>query len=132
MRNKYVKYCEVVLGVTLGLGMLSGRAYAQWNPNTITFENQSGENAVVKLIGPVRRTVPVPNMTNRTVNVPAGTFCIITQYCNASGRCTYSKGNLFTVEQTVTSYSIITITLHKVPWGNYATYPSTAADFNAN
>lgn len=133
MRNEnYLKYAWVLVCMLLVIGTFAARGVAQEYPNTITFENQSGDNAVVKLVGPVRLVVPVPDMTNQTVHVPPGTFYILTRYCNAFGACTYSKGNPFTVEQTMTTYSIITITLHKVPWGNYATYPTTAAEFNQN
>jgi len=64
--------------------------------------------------------------------VPAGNYYILTRYCDSQGRCSYSKGDPFTVIQTATQYSEITITLHKVPNGNYHTYPVTVADFDGN
>jgi hypothetical protein len=51
-KENYLKYGQFVVCALLALGILASRGEAQWNPNTITFENQSGEDAVVKLIGP--------------------------------------------------------------------------------
>jgi len=128
----YTRFFELVLVALFGAGMLASRVDAQAFPNTITFENQSGEDAMVKLIGPVRWNIPVPNGTSRAINVPAGNYYILTRYCDNWNRCSYSKGNPFAVVQTETQYSEIAITLHKVLNGNYRTYPTTAAEFNGN
>src|ERR1039458_8545335 len=108
----------VVFTLLLVLASLTGVARAQGYQNSITFLNQSGEDAVVKVIGPVRFDVPVPNATNNSVSVPPGTYYILTRYCDARGKCSYSKGAPFSVIQTETQYSDIEITLHKVVGGN--------------
>ncbi len=48
-------------------------------PNTISFGNESGEDAVVRLVGPTRQDVPVPNGTRRTVHAAAGRYYIVTR-----------------------------------------------------
>ncbi len=105
---------------------------AQEPPNTITFTNNSGEDAMVKLVGPTHGYIAVPNQAERTVHVAAGRYYIVVRYCDRSNHCSYNKGDPFDVEQTDTEYSAITITLHKVPNGNYHTHPATAADFGGN
>ena len=103
----------VVLGLLLAVAGLTGAALAQDYQNSITFVNQSGEDAVVKLIGPVRLNIPVPNAANNSVRIPPGSYYILTRYCDGRGICSYSKGEPFSVTQTATEYSEIEITLHK-------------------
>jgi hypothetical protein len=113
-----------------GILMLSSATVpvrAQDSP-TITFQNQSGEAALVKVVGPVDRSVYVPNAADRMVNVPGGTYYILCRY-GEPGNYHYSKGNPFFVTQTSSSVSEIRITLHKVVGGNYATRPISAAEF---
>ena len=53
----------------------------------------------------------------------------LTRYGSTTNQYNYSKGDPFTVTQTTTKYSSITITLHPVIGGNYQTHPITAEDF---
>jgi hypothetical protein len=95
----------------------------------ITFDNQSGQPALVKLVGPSRRTAQVPNHQRRTVTAVGGEYYILTRYGSKREDYTYSKGDPFHVTQTRTRYSIITITLHKVVDGNYRTKDIPADEF---
>ena len=54
----------------------------------------------------------------------------MTRYGASADQYTYAKGDPFKVTQTATQHSIITITLHKVVNGNYATNPISAAEFD--
>jgi hypothetical protein len=105
-------------------------AFAQNNRNTITFYNQSGDPALVKLIGPTRLQVKVPNGQSRMVNVTAGEYYILARYGNKPEAYRYAKGDPFSVTQTKTRYSAITVTLHKVVGGNYPTHPISAEEFD--
>jgi hypothetical protein len=96
---------------------------------TITYDNKSGQLALVKLIGPSRRTTEVPNHQRRTVTVVGGEYYILTRYGSKRDEYTYAKGDRFHVTQTARRYSIITITLHKVVGGNYGTEPIKADEF---
>ena len=69
----FVSILFVILCLFLNLHCV----YAQDIPNTITFDNQSGEPAVVKLIGPTKQSVEIPNGEKRTVNVAAGEYYIL-------------------------------------------------------
>ena len=127
---KLIRYnCRLLLFLILICPALP-LLYAEDHPNTITFENQSGEPAVVKLVGPSGQSVEVPQGKTRTINVAAGEFYILVRYGGKAGQYTYSKGDPFIVEQTATQYSAISITLHKVVDGNYSTYPTSRAEFD--
>lgn len=106
-------------------------AIASDSPNTITFENQSGELALVKLVGPTVMAVEVPDNGSRTVHVPAGEYYLLVRYGSISQGYHYTKGSAFSVVQTATQYSIITITLHTVINGNYAAQPTTKNEFDS-
>jgi hypothetical protein len=105
-------------------------SHAQAPRATITFDNQSGNPALVKLIGPTGRLASVPNGRKSTVKVIGGRYHIVTRYGADPKSYTYSKGRHFQVTQTATRYSIITITLHKVADGNYQTEAVSAAEFD--
>jgi hypothetical protein len=96
--------------------------------STITFDNQSGKDALVKLVGPTRKSVTVENGRKETVEAAAGRYLIKARY-GEPGRFTYSKGDEFDVTETSTSFSQITITLHKVIGGNYGTREITEKEF---
>src|SRR5205085_4971912 len=85
--------------------LLGAVGYAQAPRATITFDNKSGEPAVVKLIGPTGRIAQVSNGQTRTVTVSGGRYYIVTRY--GASHHTYSKGDPFTVTQTATQYSRI-------------------------
>ena len=124
-----MKLFVVISFVMLGLCASFPEVYAQDNPNSITFENQSGELALVKLIGPTGQNVEVPDGQSRTVNVAAGEYYTLIRYGNEPEKYKYAKGDPFTVTETETQYSAITITLHKVIGGKYHTQPITVEEF---
>lgn len=99
--------------------------------NTVTFDNQSGQPAIVKLVGPTPREVEVPVGQMRTVAASAGQYHIKTRY-GTPDRYRYTKGDEFVVKDTATTRSRITITLHKVVDGNYDSDPICAEDFEAS
>ncbi|MGO9592244.1 MAG: hypothetical protein ACLPZ0_00680, partial [Steroidobacteraceae bacterium] len=86
-------------------------------PSTVTFDNQSGGDAVVKLVGPTRGVVPVANRSRAGLHAQAGVYYILVRY-GVAGHYSYTKGQEFSVEESGSSYSVITITLHKVVNGN--------------
>jgi hypothetical protein len=98
--------------------------------STITFENQSGDSAVVRLVGPTRGEVFVPNGGSASIDhVAAGSYVIYIRYGNP-GQYRFTRGDRFEVEGIGRTYSTITITLHKVPWGNYGSRDSSENEFN--
>ena len=125
-------FSVVIILVTLNIARAASRhdEKAQNYLNTVTFDNQSGEYGAVKLVGPTTRMVDVPHGQKRTVNVAAGEYYILVRYGSKPDQYSYAKGDPFTVHQTATQYSCITITLHPVVDGNYRTRSSSREEFN--
>jgi hypothetical protein len=61
--------------------------YAQ---NTVLFDNQSGDPALVKLIGPTQAEVEVPNGAKAGTDATAGRYTIKVRY-GTPGKYLYSK-----------------------------------------
>jgi len=96
--------------------------------NVVIFDNQSGEQALVKLIGPTYKEVEVPNDAKLGVDASAGRYIIKVRY-GMPDKYHYAKGQEFDVKQTSTTRSEITITLHKVVAGNYESQPISKEEF---
>jgi hypothetical protein len=118
--------------IFVGVALLNGAAgHAQSLPATITFDNRSGQPALVKLIGPSKRQTSVPLGQSRTVNASGGRYFIRVRYrAGENKKYTYAQGDPFEVTQTVTARSVITITLYPVVNGNYATQPISPEEFD--
>ena len=127
---KHIIFAIAILFISLFLCAIPQNAYAQDNPNNITFDNKSGETALVKVIGPSGQIVEVPNGQSRTVNASAGKYYILVRYGRNPKKYKYAKGDPFTMTQTATQYSAITITLHKVVGGNYPAHPISREEFD--
>ena len=120
----------VALGLsvcTLLVGCLL--AYAQGGNNTLTFDNQSGDDAVVKVVGPIEPpkasgSVIPPNgpvqviqlaLGDRlTIHVASGTFLILVRYGSDPAAYTYSCGGPVNQQESEGHHSAVTITLRKV------------------
>ncbi len=113
----------------LWLGVVITCVSVQGAQNTVTFDNQSGEDALVKIIGLTYKEVEVPKGAKRTVDASAGRYFIKVRY-GAPSRYRYTKGEEFDVQETATTRSAITITLHKVVAGNYDARPISEKEFN--
>jgi len=109
---------------------LKPRAFPVGAQNTVSFDNQSGEPALVKLKGPTSSEIEVPDGTKQAVQASAGKYFIKVRY-GVQGKYHYTKGEEFTVEETATTRSKITITLHKVVNGNYDSRPINEEEFGA-
>lgn len=105
----------------------SGVLAAQERP-TITFQNQSGDDALVRLEGPTAQLVPVSDSGARKVEVSGGTYRIFVRY-GRLGKYRYTKGRSFSVTETAYQVSDIYITLHTVPGGNYESGSSSETEF---
>jgi len=101
--------------------------------SSVTFENKSGQAALVKLVGPTAQTVDVPDGQSQSAKVAAGKYYILVRYGVEPDKYRYTRGEPFDVEEKTTvagtEYSRITITLHPVIAGNYSTAPSSKEEF---
>ena len=91
---------------------------AQTPLHTITFDNQSGQNAVVKLVGPTRIVTRISLGQKKKMHATEGEYYILVRYGNAPKEYVYTKGEPFVVNQLENQYSVITITLHRVISGH--------------
>jgi hypothetical protein len=97
--------------------------------NRITFINESGEDALVKLVGPSHRVVQVSNGQSATVNIAGGTYAVYVRYGKGPGYG-YARGEAFEIEDSTHSYTKASLTLHGVINGNYHVEGSSAEEFN--
>lgn len=127
------QYLSIGLGLILGIACVAADSWASTSKSTITFDNQSGELALVKLVeeatGQAVMQIEVPTGEKRTLPTGGGDYYILTRYGNDPAQYRYSKGDPFTITETATKFSETTITLHKVIHGNYHTGPSSKNEF---
>ena len=119
---------KLVFGIVAVACVVSLSAFGQ---NKVVFDNQAGEPALVKLIGPTKTEVQVQNAAKTGVDATAGKYTIMVRY-GTPGNYRYSKGQEFEVTETATARSETTITLHKVIAGNYDSQPISEADFGTS
>lgn len=116
---------KFVVGLVVVACAVTLSAFGQ---NKVVFDNQSGDPARVKLIGPTKTEVQVPVGTKQGVDALAGKYTIKVRY-GTPGSFRYSKGQEFEVTETATARSETTITLHKVVGGNYDAHPISESEF---
>jgi hypothetical protein len=104
------------------------RVHGESTQSILTFDNQSGEPALVKVVGPSPRSVNVASGGTSSVGVKPGRYFIKVRY-GRRGRYRYAKGEPFTVRETATQRQHATITLHKVVGGNYRSQDISAEEF---
>ena len=85
--------------------------------NLVTFENQSGEFALVILVGPTSRNITILPGWTRTVRVPGGAYYIVARYGLTPKRYRYIRGEAFEVPASSSSCPPIQITLGRVTHG---------------
>ena len=117
-----------VLAMVCGLAGV-GDLLADAPRSTITLDNQSGTAVLAKLVGATPHVVEVPDRQQRTVSAAAGEYYLLARYGSDPDSYTYDRGDPFLVEEAADRYSEITITLHGVVDGNYATRPTTCEEF---
>lgn len=120
-RTNLVLVAAVVFSLSVSAGAV-GRA-------TLTLENASAEDALVRVVGPTTTYVETPNSSSRTIRVDGGTYRLYVRY-GQPGHYSYTRGEPFAIKDDGREWEEVTVTLHKVPNGNYRTSPSDAAEFN--
>ena len=103
----------LALALTLGTA-LTATGKAREPRNTITIDNQSGQYAEVKVIGPSKEFVKIPLDQRRTVRVAEGQYYLLVRYGFSPKEYVYTKSDPFTVTEPEGKFSIITFTLHRI------------------
>lgn len=124
-KTVFLIVCSVFVLLLLAAPAIAGS-------NSVTFDNQSGEIALVKLVCPSgsAKEITVPNGAKRTIGgVDSGNFFIKIRY-GSDGSYRYSKGQNFNMNSYTFQSIEAVITLHPVTNGNYRTSPISAEEFN--
>jgi LysM repeat protein len=96
--------------------------------NMMTLVNNSGEEALVKIVGPKSGVVELTKETERTILLPAGTYKYYVRYSQGP-KASYARGTPFTLEAVSTGYIEASLTLISPP-GNYQPDPVLEEEFN--
>lgn len=124
-----MKTLRAVAVMVFVIVILTPAAFAGEERHGLTFMNRSGDAALVKLVGPSRRTVPVAEGQDERVQITAGTYYIYVRY-GAKAPYRYTKGETFQIEDPINGYVEAQLTLHGVAHGNYSVGPSSEDEFN--
>ena len=105
-----------ILGL-LGLmicGWMVVLSFATEPPHTLTIDNQSGQIAEVKVIGPHKQFIKVPLDLKRILRISPGTYYLLIRYGYSPKEYLYTKSLPFEVKEHQGQYSRITFTLHRI------------------
>jgi hypothetical protein len=121
--------CFSLLIILISLIIFIPNAESSSEKNILTLINKSGDHALVKLVGQSRKVVEVPNGSDQTIYIAGGKYLIYARYGNGP-KYRFTRGESFTIQDSATSYTQATLTLHGVINGNYSTYDSSEDEFN--
>jgi hypothetical protein len=111
--NKWVAIILLACGLT-GLVTMS---QAQTGGNVLTIQNDSGQFALVKTVGPTRAVAKIPLDQKKAIHLAPGEYYILVRFGFAPKEYIYSKGEAFSITQEENKFSLTTITLHRVVSG---------------
>jgi hypothetical protein len=92
--------------VALPAAVLSGLS-------VIALQNQSGTDAVVRLMGPSAQELTVVDGQSFGANVAAGDYYVLVRYGKSPAEYLFSKTGPVTVIETSGQHSVVRITLHR-------------------
>jgi hypothetical protein len=96
--------------------------------NMLTLLNQSGEEALVKIVGPKSGAVALGRESEKTILLPAGSYKYYVRYGQDPG-FSFARGTPFTLEAVSTGYIEATLTLISPPGINQSD-PVLEEEFN--
>ncbi|MDT7044095.1 hypothetical protein [Candidatus Nitronereus thalassa] len=95
----------------------TGISYAEQPGNILTIQNDSGQFALVKTVGPTRAVTKIPLDQKKSVRLAPGEYYILVRFGFAPKEYIYTRGEPFTVKQEENKFTLTTITLHRVVAG---------------
>jgi len=128
-KKTLIRQITVLMVIIFIYTLLIRCAEAASEENGLTFINKSGEDALVKLVGPSKRVVKVENGKEQRVEIASGSYYIYVRY-GEQGHYRYARGEKFKIDNVVSGYVEAELTLHGVVNGNYVVGPSSEEEFN--
>ena len=107
----------ISLSIAWSLVAEADLSHAQKPGNVLTIQNDSGQFALVKIVGPTRAVAKVPLDQKKMVHLSPGEYYILVRFGFAPKEYIYTKGEPFSVTQEKDQFSFTTITLHRVVAG---------------
>lgn len=111
------KWLTILLVVVWSLAGQVNVTQAEQPRNLLTIQNDSGQFALVKTVGPTRAVAKIPLDQKKTLHLAPGEYYILIRFGYAPKEYIYTKGETFTVKQEEDQFSLTTITLHRVVSG---------------
>ena len=137
--NVPISQCRLINSLYLLLllmGVLAMFPMMAWadpaKPNSITFENLSGRNAVVRIIGPTKAIAKMQRDETRIVHVSAGDYYILVRYGDSKKEYSYTRSAVFPVTQSENKFSVIRFTLHRRSGGTFNSQPVSGNEFETS
>ena len=109
-----VKWFTLMLVIACGIAGQVGIGQATTPLNRLTIQNDSGQFALVKTVGPTRAVTKIPLDQKKTIHIAPGEYYILVRFGFAPKEYVYTKGETFTVTQEEKRFSMTTVTLHRV------------------
>ncbi len=102
-------------------------------PNELTLVNETEFFALVRIKSKTDRTtvveVPIGPGCSATINLPSGDFFEVVRFGKEPDSYHYVKGEGFQLAASKSQFTKATLTLHRVPGGDYVTQPCSAEEF---
>ena len=123
------RYVPILILILWSTACLVSHSQAKKPSNTLTIQNDSGQFAVVKIVGPTRAVMKIPLDQKKKAHVTPGEYYILVRFGFAPKEYIYTKGKLFTLTQEQDRLSHTRITLHRVIPGIENPYEVSGEEF---
>ena len=116
--TKFIKkWFTLILIIAWSMAGQIGIGQTKTPSNRLTIQNNSGQFALVKTVGPTRAVAKMPLDQKKTIHVAPGEYYILVRFGFAPKEYIYTKGETFTIMQEKDKFSITTVTLHRIVSG---------------
>ncbi len=123
------RWITILIVVAWSLAGQVGINQAKKPSNRLTIQNDSGQFALVKIVGPTRAVMKVPLDRKKKVHLASGEYYILVRFGFAPKEYIYTKGEPFTLTQEQDRFSHTSITLHRVIAGIENPYEVSGEEF---
>ena len=97
--------------------------------NVLAVQNDSGQFALVKTVGPTKAIAKIPLDQKKTILLTPGDYYILIRFGYAPKEHIYTKSDSFSVTQGDNQFSYTTITLHRIVAGMKNSHEVSGEEF---